>query len=196
MPEPAIRQASSSLQKIREGARKLFVEEGYHNTRPQDIARESGVANGTFYIHFADKKEAFLDFAEQSQAGLLKNYTDNLNGVVGLRNRWKVICNTVIEFATQNPGLLQAAFLDPVLIAPKDEKAWHLYDRLGHIVESAMDHRDSDASLEYDTELISHALCGMLRHAMVFASRKNIDRKKLVDDLSLFVERGLGVAQS
>lgn len=196
MPEPAIRQASASLQKIREGARKLFVEEGYHNTRPQDIARESGVANGTFYIHFADKKEAFLDFAEQAQAGLLKNYTDNLNGVVGLRNRWKVICNTVIEFATQNPGLLQAAFLDPVLIAPKDEKAWRLYDRLGHIVESVMDHRDSGASLDYDTELISHALCGMLRHAMVFASRKNIDRKKLVDDLSLFVERGLGVEQS
>ena len=201
MSEQAMRQPTSSLERLREGARKLFVEQGYHNTRPQDIARESGVANGTFYIHFADKKEAFLDFAEQAQAGLLADYTVNLDGVLGLRNRWRVICNTVIDFAIQHPGLLQAAFLDPVLIAPNDEKAWRLYDRLGHFVEMAMDHSDSrseshsesNLSPDYDIELISHALCGMLRHAMVYASRKNINREKMIDDLSRFVERGLTV---
>lgn len=198
MSEQAIRQPTSSLERLREGARKLFVEQGYHNTRPQDIARESGVANGTFYLHFADKKEAFLDFAEQAQAGLLSDYTANLDGVTGLRNRWRVICNTVIDFAIQHPGLLQAAFLDPVLIAPNDEKAWRLYDRLGQFVEMAMDHSDShsdrNVSPDYDIELISHALCGLLRHAMVYASRKKIDREKMIDDLSRFVERGLGVA--
>jgi AcrR family transcriptional regulator len=193
MSEQALRQPVSSLERLRAGAAKLFVEQGYHNTRPQDIARESGVANGTFYIHFADKKEAFLDFAEQAQAGLLADYTLNLEGVIGLRNRWGVICNTVIDFAIRHPGLLQAAFLDPVLIAPNDEKAWRLYDRLGHFVEMAMDHSDGSVSPAYDMELISHALCGMLRHAMVFASRKNIDREKMIDDLSRFVERGLGV---
>lgn len=198
MSEQAIRQPTSSLERLREGARKLFVEQGYHNTRPQDIARQAGVANGTFYLHFADKKEAFLDFAEQAQASLLSDYTANLDGVAGLRNRWRVICNTVIDFAIQHPGLLQAAFLDPVLIAPNDEKAWRLYDRLGQFVEMAMDHSDShsdrNVSPDYDIELISHALCGLLRHAMVYASRKKIDREKMIDDLSRFVERGLGVA--
>lgn len=94
--------------------------------------------NGMTTCHFSDKKEVFLDFAEQAQARLLEDYTDNLNGVTGLRERWKV-------------------------------------------------------SSDYDLELISHALCGLLRHAMVYASRKNLDREKMIDDLSLFVERGLGV---
>lgn len=194
MSEQALRSRSSSLEKLRQGARKLFVEQGYHNTRPQDIARESGVASGTFYIHFADKKEAFLDFAEQAQADLLREYTINLDGVSGHRNRWRVICNTVVEFSIQNPGVLQAAFLDPVFIAPNDENAWRLYDRLGRFVEMAMDHSDSDSKMlvDYDTELISHALCGMLRHAMVYASRKKMDRDKMIDDLSLFIDRGLG----
>ncbi|MCZ6503677.1 MAG: TetR/AcrR family transcriptional regulator [Gammaproteobacteria bacterium] len=194
MSEQALRSPSSSLEKLRQGARKLFVEQGYHNTRPQDIARESGVASGTFYIHFADKKEAFLDFAEQAQADLLREYTINLDGVSGHRNRWRVICNTVVEFSIQNPGVLQAAFLDPVFIAPNDENAWRLYDRLGRFVEMAMDHSDSDSKMlvDYDTELISHALCGMLRHAMVYASRKKMDRDKMIDDLSLFIDRGLG----
>lgn len=194
MTEQAIRGTSSSLEKLRQGARKLFVEQGYHNTRPQDIARESGVANGTFYIHFADKKEAFLDFAEQAQEELLQLYTANLDGVSGHRERWRVICNTVVEFSIENPGVLQAAFLDPVLIAPNDINAWRLYDRLGHFVEMAVDHPGSDSKIksDFDTELISHALCGMLRHAMVYASRKKMDRKKMVDDLSLFIDRGLG----
>ncbi len=194
MSEQAVRSPSSSLEKLRQGARKLFVEEGYHNTRPQDIARESGVARGTFYIHFADKKEAFLDFAEQAQGDLLQEYTINLDGVSGHRDRWRVICNTVVEFSIQNPGVLQAAFLDPVFIAPNDENAWRLYDRLGRFVEMAMDHNNSDSKMaaDYDTELISHALCGMLRHAMVYASRKKLDRDKMIDDLTLFIDRGLG----
>ncbi len=192
MSEPAIKQSRSSLQKLREGARKLFIEEGYHNTRPQDIARVAGVANGTFYIHFADKKEAFLDFAEQAQAELLREYTHKLDGVSDHRERWKIICRTVIEFAGQNPGLLQAAFLDPVLIAPRDENAWQLYDRLGFFIEMVVDLQAPKQTVDYDTEMVSHAICGMLRHAMVYASRKEVDREKLVDDLSLFIDRGLG----
>jgi AcrR family transcriptional regulator len=194
MSELATKSVSSSLEKLRQSARKLFVERGYHNTRPQDIARESGLASGTFYIHFADKKEAFLDFAEQAQTELLQAYRINLDGVEGHRDRWRVICNTVVEFSIQNPGVLQAAFLDPVLIAPNDDNAWRLYDRLGHFVDMAMDRHDGDGRTvaDYDTELISHALCGMLRHAMVYASRKKIDRAKMIDDLSLFIDRGLG----
>ncbi len=192
MSEAAVKQPQSSLEKLREGARKLFIEEGYHNARPQDIARVSGVANGTFYIHFADKKEAFLDFAEQAQAELLREYTHQLDGIADHRERWKIICRTVIEFAGKNPGLLQAAFLDPVLIAPRDEKAWQLYDRLGFFVEMVVDLQAPGKVADYDTEMVSHAICGMLRHAMVYASRKKVDREKLIDDLSLFIDRGLG----
>ncbi len=190
MSETATTITVSSLQKLRQGARISFVERGYHDTRPQDIARTAGVANGTFYIHFADKKEAFLDFAEQAQAELLARYSSNLEGVSGRRERWKIICNTVIDFGVENHGLLQAAFLDPVFIAPDDDTAWHLYDRLGYFVDMAL--QDDKENIEFDTQLISHALCGMLRNAMVYASRKQISRDKMIDDLSLFIDRGLG----
>ncbi len=194
MTAQSVRAPAASLEKLRQGARKLFVEKGYHNTRPQDIAREAGVASGTFYIHFTDKKAAFFDFAEQAQSELLREYALNLDGVTGHRERWREICNTVIEFSIHNPGLLQAAFLDPVFIAPDDSQAWRLYDRLGHLVRMAMPDHGSETG--YDTELISHALCGMLRHAMVYASRKKLDRKKLIDDLSLFIDRGLGMEEN
>ena len=182
-----------TLQRLRNSARELFVRDGYHNTRPQDVARNAGVANGTFYLHFKDKNEAFLDFAEQAQVELIDCLADNLENIKGHRERWRVIFETIINFGTEHPGLLNAAFLDPVLVAPDDDNAWRMYDRLGHFVNMALNDKLVGISGEYNLELISHAICGMFRHAMTYAQRKQLDPEKLIDDLSLFIDRGLGL---
>lgn len=38
---------------------KVFHERGFHAARVSDIAREAGVAQGTFYLYFSNKQEAF-----------------------------------------------------------------------------------------------------------------------------------------
>ncbi len=187
----------ATLDRLRLAARELFVELGYHETRPQDIARLAGVANGTFYLHFADKQQAFLDFAEQAQNELLEVMSDRLQEVSGSRERWRVTCGAVVDFGAEHPGLLQAAFLDPVFIAPRDDNAWRMYDRLGHLVSVTVRNNRSTDSVggqpdEVDYELISHGLCGLLRHAMIYASRRDLNREKMIEDLSMFIDRGLG----
>ena len=82
------------------------------------------MANGTFYLHFADKQQAFLDFAEQAQNELLEVMSDRLQEISGSRARWRVTCGAVLDFGAEHPGLLQAAFFDPVFIAPRDDNAW------------------------------------------------------------------------
>ena len=190
MTEAAVKSQSNSLDRLRAAARTLFVQSGYHNTRPQDIVREAGVANGTFYIHFKDKREAFLDFAEQAQNDLLARYTDRLVGITDQRERWKTIFDTVVDYSVHHPGLLHAAFFDPVFIAPDDPQAWRLHDRMGHLVALAIGDQDKLDRLaqRYDVELISHALCGMLRHGMMYAARKHIDRDQLITELSKFTD--------
>src|SRR5580698_6226996 len=61
------RRKPESLAKIKKAARKLFVERGYHATRPQDIAREAGLGHGTFYLHYPDKRACFLAFVEEAR---------------------------------------------------------------------------------------------------------------------------------
>ena len=179
-----------SLLRLRQAARQLFVELGYHETRPQDIARQAGVANGTFYLHFADKQQAFLDFSEQAQNELIELMGVRLQKVEGSRERWRVTCRSLVEFGAEHPGLLQAAFLDPVFIAPKDDNAWRMYDRLGELVAVALQDHASDSG--FDNQLISHGLCGLLRHAMTYAGRRDIDTEAMIKDLSRFIDRGLG----
>src|SRR5580698_1939676 len=65
-----VRRKPESLAKLKRAARKLFVERGYHATRPQDIAREAGLGHGTFYLHYPDKKACFLAFVEEARGEL------------------------------------------------------------------------------------------------------------------------------
>src|SRR5580698_8229795 len=64
------RRKPESLSKLKAAARKLFVERGYHATRPQDIAREAGLGHGTFYLHFPDKRASFLAFVDEARQEL------------------------------------------------------------------------------------------------------------------------------
>ena len=67
-----VRRKPESLAKLKRAARKLFVERGYHATRPQDIAREAGLGHGTFYLHYPDKKACFLAFVDDAREELFK----------------------------------------------------------------------------------------------------------------------------
>lgn len=190
--QPAlITSAVSSLDRLRLAARTLFVRNGYHNTRPQDIARQAGVANGTFYLHFKDKRAAFLDFADQAQCELREQYIKRLEGVLEPRQRWRVIFNVIIDFSLAHPGVLHAAFFDPVFIAPDEPEAWRLYDRMGYLVQMAAgsDTAAEELGRQFDLELISHALCGMLRHALIYGWRRKIPREQLIEELTTFIDR-------
>jgi len=192
--ELASKAANGSLVRLREAARMLFVAQGYHSTRPQDIAREAGLGNGTFYLHFRDKKEAFLDFAAEAQRELLEQLRAALQGVNGPRRRLRAMFGVIADFSVTHPGVLQAAFLDPVFVAPDDTNAWHMYDRMGRFVNMVLVNANAQGSIygDYDLELMGHAMCGMLRHAMIYASRKGVDRERMIDMLALFIDRGLG----
>jgi len=180
-----------SITKLREAARHLFVTQGYDRTRPQDIARLAGLANGTFYIHFKDKRDAFLDFAAEAQNTLISEFRARLSGIEGRDNRWKIIFEVMEEFAERHPGVLEAAFMDPLMIAPQDEDAWRVYDRIGHFVVTSIQESREELSTDYDLEMIGHAICGLLRHAMIFATRKGKGREKMVKDLICLLEKGL-----
>jgi AcrR family transcriptional regulator len=45
---------------LMDAARRIFAEHGYHDTTVEDITRAAGVAKGTFYLYFDEKRAIFL----------------------------------------------------------------------------------------------------------------------------------------
>jgi AcrR family transcriptional regulator len=42
-------------------ARRVFATQGYHEAKVDDIAAQAGVAKGTFYLYFKDKRSVFVE---------------------------------------------------------------------------------------------------------------------------------------
>lgn len=188
------RRRKVSNKKLLEAAGRLFVDNGYDATRPQDIARAAGVANGTFYLHFQDKEAVFLAFAEQVQDELAVRFEENLEGVIGLRSRLEVILRTMIKYGSEHSGVLQAAFLDPVMIAPNNDDAWRIYDRISDFLSLAIgaEFLSGGDRSEWSLSLLSQGISGFMRHAMIFAGRKQLDVDEVIEEVVNFIERGFG----
>lgn len=188
------RRRLQSRRRLLDAAREHFVAHGYDRTRPQDIARAAGVATGTFYLHFRDKEAVFLAFADEAQTHLLAECREQLAGIEGVTERIDAFIRAMFDHAQRNPGVLQAAFLDPVMIAPGDEEAWRLYDRFGRIFAEALREAVADGVIhdDYDLDLISHALGGLMRHGTIFGGRRRMDPEAVADQLTRFIGRALG----
>ncbi|HOU89670.1 MAG TPA: TetR/AcrR family transcriptional regulator [Polyangiaceae bacterium] len=55
-------------QHILAAARDVFARRGYHDATIDDIVAEAGVARGTFYLYFADKRAVFSDLVDRFSA--------------------------------------------------------------------------------------------------------------------------------
>lgn len=60
--KPAIRKGRK-FDQVLEGARKIFLRDGFEGASVDDIAREAGVSKATLYSYFPDKKLLFLEVA-------------------------------------------------------------------------------------------------------------------------------------
>src|SRR5436190_24348637 len=96
---------SDSLARLKLAARKLFVERGYHATRPQDIAREAGLGHGTFYLHYPDKRACFLAFVEDARAELDEYLRERVTAGQSLEQTIAATLNAVFDYGEAHPGV-------------------------------------------------------------------------------------------
>ena len=74
-------QKTERRQQILGVAREVFSKRGYHQTTIDDIVAQAGVARGTFYLYFEDKRAVFSDlvdrFAGQLSMAIVRIVTDD-----------------------------------------------------------------------------------------------------------------------
>lgn len=57
-------------QQILLAAREVFAKRGYHQATIDDVVAQAGVARGTFYLYFEDKRAVFSDLIDRFSAKL------------------------------------------------------------------------------------------------------------------------------
>ena len=72
-PPPATRRQrkQQTRRTLRDAARRCLLERGFAGASIADIAREAGVAHGTFYVHFASKEAVLQELLQEFNEGLV-----------------------------------------------------------------------------------------------------------------------------
>jgi AcrR family transcriptional regulator len=184
------RRKAESRQRLLEAARQLFIERGYDATRPQDIARLADVGYGTFYLHFSDKRDCFLAFAEAARTELAAFVCARLEGVDGVEPQLRALLEALLDYAEQHPGVLKAAMTDVSMIASDGPGGQSLIERWAaewadHIRAGA---RAGAIHADYDAEVAGHAIVGLIRGAAHCGKHR---RAELVDTVARFLTRAL-----
>jgi AcrR family transcriptional regulator len=184
---------AGSRQRLLEAARQLFIEHGYHATRPQDIARLAELGHGTFYLHFADKRECFLAFAEASRAELERFVGARLAGIEGVEPQLRALLEALIDYAQRNPGVLRAAMTDLSVISNNAPEGESLVDRWVREWASRIraGARVGALHADYDPDVVGHAVVGLIRGAAGYAIRRPAARDAAIETVARFLARAL-----
>ena len=187
------RRKPESLARLKQAARKLFVERGYDATRPQDIAREAGLGHGTFYLHYPDKRACFLSFVEDARQELDAHLRTRRQPGATLEQRIATMLTSMYDYSDRHPGLLRAALTDECVIDAEGAQARPLVmqwgDEWAEMIRQAV--REGKASRSYNVEIIGQAIVGALDQTGREAQRSGRCREELVKNLTSFLSRAL-----
>ncbi len=193
------RKAESRL-RLLAAARQLFVERGYHDTRPQDISRLAGVGHGTFYLYFTDKQACFRDFVAQAQEEVDALILARLASCRTHEERVYGVMEVSMDFVQANPGVLKAAWAghqlmsrdDPEAATPSIVDQWAA--RWAEVIA-----RGQKAGLiwkDYDPKIIGYAVLMIISVVSTSAPETWGDREHFLKNLTRFVLRGLGAPEA
>lgn len=92
-------------------AQKLFLEKGFDNTSVHDIVTTVGVAQGTFYYHFASKREIVCAVTEKIVSGTQKRLSE-ISNVGGLEppKRLKRAITALFDDIHNNDEIIRQAY--------------------------------------------------------------------------------------
>jgi AcrR family transcriptional regulator len=187
------RRKPDSLERIKRSARKLFVERGYDATRPQDIARDAGLGHGTFYLHYEHKRACFLDFIEVTRADFFAFMNHRVGGQDTIEGTIAATLAAIYEYSDANPGVLDVAMADEVLIDVDGAQSGSLIQQWGRdwalMVRAGVDkNRIADG---FNPDILGYAIAGAIHQCRLEGDRMGFSREEVIHNLARFLARAL-----
>lgn len=96
-----LRQKNHAAQ-ILEAGEKLFAKKGFYPTTMEEVARAAGLAKGTIYLHFDDKRDLFFSIIEKKLDILLEKIEKEMKKHEFPSQRIKLAIGIHLKFLEEN----------------------------------------------------------------------------------------------
>jgi len=157
-------------QQILTAARDEFAKRGYHQTTIDDIVAQAGVARGTFYLYFEDKRAVFADlidrFAAQLAVTIVRITTDDPKENVAAQVRENI--RRIIGTCLGDRAMTKILFSDAVGVDPAfDRKLMNFYDSMvALLTESLRDGQALGVVSEGEPRVLAYLTLGALKELL------------------------------
>jgi AcrR family transcriptional regulator len=180
------------LTKLKVSARKLFIERGYHNTRPQDIARTAGLGHGTFYLHYKNKRECFFAFVEDARAEFLTFMRARVVHCDTIGSAITETLEAVYAFSDQNPRLLNAVTVDEALFDADGQRTPSAVQRWGtEWAEMIRKEMYEQRIPVCEPEIAGQAVVGAMYQCLQEGDRMGLAREQVITNVTQLLMRAL-----
>lgn len=178
-------------------ATQVFAEKGYHDARIDDIVVRAGIARGTFYLYFSDKRAIF----EELVGGFLTRLNDAIERIEladdAPRHMNELTENLRRVFAlfAANPEMARILLSAAVgLDADFDRRLLAFYDEINALLTRALEQGEAAGLVRPgDARLRAYCLTGLLKECLyqIVLRRADTDPDALVEALLDLVADGL-----
>lgn len=162
--EQNLRDPDVTREKILDAALDKFASKGYHDTRLDEIAEESGTSKGAIYFHFPNKERLFLALVDQFAALLERRVTEAIEqeaeGMGRVRAALQACLDTFGKYRRPAKLLLvQAVGLGSAF----EKKRMEVNDHFASLIQTYLDEAIAVGDIpSVDTEVVSHAWMGAI----------------------------------
>ncbi|HYB99294.1 MAG TPA: helix-turn-helix domain-containing protein [Candidatus Limnocylindrales bacterium] len=100
----------ATRERLLESATRLFAQRGLHRVTTHDIARDAGVAAGTFYLHFKDKSDVYRHILFTAIEDLRAAVIAAVSNAATQRDALRARAEVIVGFAETNRDLVRILF--------------------------------------------------------------------------------------
>src|SRR6478735_5419202 len=148
-------------------ARDIFAKLGYHTAKIEDIVTAAGVARGTFYLYFPDKRAIFEEIIDRTLHRVsmaIERVDVGRNVGEQVRGNIRRIVNLLLEDrATTKILLSSASGIDPAF----DRKMTAFFDEVATLLERSLgDGQELGIVAKGDTRLFAYLTMGALKELL------------------------------
>jgi AcrR family transcriptional regulator len=163
----AERSRAATRERLLASGRALYADRGLHGVTTHDIAAHAGLAAGTFYLHFKDKRELFRVIAQQTIVLLRERLDAATRTAHGARDGVPAFSEALIGFAEDNRDLVRILFShDADAAAVETDVLNQLAASIAEIRRTRIASGEMPAGL--DPDVLSQALVGMLARVVAW----------------------------
>ncbi len=183
-------------QQILSHARDVFAKRGYHTAKIDDIVAAAGVARGTFYLYFEDKRAIFEEIVDRTIArlGMTILRVDPHDSARSVADQVRENIRRIVGMLLEDRATTKILLSDAVGVDPSfDRKLQSFFGEMANLLEGSIrDGQELGIIAKGDARLLAFLTMGALREVLfqIVARGAEYDQEKLVEAMFAFFRSG------